>query len=407
MNKAKTIVSINLGNFGSTGNIVKGIHATAEKFGYDGISCYPENKQNAVPKQKDVIICRSFTRRVHERIGWMTGYCGCTAILSTWRMLKRIDPAILHLHNLHNNYLYIPMLFRYVRKKRNPVVWTLHDCWAFTGHCPHFTMAKCDKWKTGCHHCPSYRDYPASLHDNSKPMYKLKKKWFTGVENMTIVTPSQWLADLVRESYLGDYPVKIIHNGIDLSIFKPTPSDFREKQGIAEGKYMVLGVAFDWGKRKGLDVFVELAKRLDSQKYQIVLVGTNDVVDAQLPPNIISVHRTQSQTELAEIYTAADVFVNPTREDNFPTVNLEALACGTPVLTFDTGGSPECIDENCGSVVDCEDVDGMEQEIVRICQTKPYAAEACLAKAQEFDMNEKFREYIALYEVLNEQKQSY
>jgi glycosyltransferase involved in cell wall biosynthesis len=173
------------------------------------------------------------------------------------RKIKKIRPSLIHLHNLHNSYVNLPMLFRYIKKHNVPVVWTLHDCWAFTGHCPHFVMAKCDRWQSGCGECPLYKQYPHLAFDNTKRMYQLKKKWFTGVENMTIVTPSQWLADLVKQSFLKDYPVKVIHNGIDLSVFRPIENDFRQKYHCEEKK-VILGVAFGWGARKGLDVFVEL-----------------------------------------------------------------------------------------------------------------------------------------------------
>lgn len=216
---------------------------------------------------------------------------------------------------------------------------------------------------------------------------------------MTIVTPSKWLAGLVKESYLKDYPVKVINNGIDLNIFKPTESDFRKKYGL-ENKYIVLGVAFGWGKRKGLDVFCELAKRLDSEKYQIVLVGTDDGIDELLPNNIISIHRTQNQTQLAEIYTAADVFANPTREENYPTVNMESIACGTPLVTFNTGGSPEIIDETCGTAVPKDDINAMCNEIIRVCETQPYSKVSCLKKAKGFNKNEKFEQYARLYSKL-------
>ena len=231
--------------------------------------------------------------------------------------------------------------------------------------------------------------------DTSKKMYQLKKEWFCGVENMTIVTPSQWLSDLVKQSFLKDYPVKVINNGIDLSVFKPVESDFREKYGLVDKK-IVLGVSFGWGYRKGLDVFVELAKWL-SDDYRIVLVGTDANTDSSLPENIISIHRTDNQTELAKIYTAADVFVIPTREENYPTVNMEAIACGTPVVTFKTGGSPEIVDESCGSVVEVDDGDAMEKEIIRICEEKPYSNSACLERAKTFDMNDRFNEYVELY----------
>ena len=229
-----------------------------------------------------------------------------------------------------------------------------------------------------------------------------KKELFSGLD-LTIITPSEWLAGLVKESFLKDYPVKVIHNGIDLSIFKPTESDFRAKYNC-EDKFILLGVAFGWGKRKGLDVFIELSKRLD-ERFQIVLVGTDENVDKQLPNNIISIHRTQNQKELAEIYTAADLFVNPTREENFPTVNIEALACGTPILTFKTGGSPEILDETCGCVVGKDDVEGLHGEINRIYTEKSFSKEACLARAAKFDMNDKFEEYVDLYNDILENKE--
>lgn len=167
------------------------------------------------------------------------------------------------------------------------------------------------------------------------------------------------------------------------------------KDKMAE--YMILGISFGWGKRKGLDVFIELAKRLD-ERYQIVLIGTDDAIDRQLPSNIISIHRTNDQQELAEIYSAADLLVNPTREDNYPTVNMESIACGTPVLTFETGGSPEMVDRNTGEIIPCDDVDSMIQEIERICIERPYSEEDCIRKAKTFDKWKKFREYVDLYE---------
>ena len=396
------VVQINGGVFGSTGRIMFGIAKNAKIKDIE-IKCFSpvtttnRNKEPNFPYEK---IGTFRSRQANTLFDRITGYNGCSSYFATKKLLFQITkfhPDILHFHNLHNSYVNLSMLFNYIKQKHIPVIWTLHDCWAFTGHCPYFTMAKCEKWKTGCYRCPQYKDYPKSLFDNSKKMYRLKKKWFTGVENMTIVTPSQWLADLVKQSFLKDYPVKVIHNGIDLNVFKPTPSDFKVKYNIPESKHILLGVAFGWGKRKGLDVFIELAKRLDYNKYQIVLVGTDDKTDKQLPAEIISIHRTQNQQELAEIYTAADLFVNPTREENYPTVNMEAIACGTPVITFRTGGSPEIITDETGVVVDCDDIDAMQKEIERICETKLFAKENCLNQAKLFDMNDRFQEYVNLY----------
>lgn len=401
------IVEINAGNIGSTGTIMLGIADIAKTDGHEVLVCCPDARENRKKTVKyQLFIGDRFSRNLHLKSAELTGLNGCFSRLATKKFLNTIGeykPDMIHFHNLHGSYINLPLLFRFVKKHNIPVVWTLHDCWSFTGHCPYFDMVGCDKWKTGCHHCSQYREYPRSLVDNSRYMYKLKKKWFTGVKNMTLVTPSGWLAELAKQSFLRDYPVKVINNGIDLSIFKPTSSDFRQKYNIGE-KYIVLGVAFGWGKRKGLDVFIELAKRLDKEKYQIVLVGTDECSDKLLPDSVISIHRTQNQTELAAIYTAADVFANPTREEAFGLVNIEALACGTPGVTFNTGGSPECFDKTCGSVVDKDDIDALETEILRICETKPYSKDDCIYRASHFNKKDKFKEYIELYEVVNGEK---
>ncbi len=395
------IVSINSLLIGSTGKIMKRISALATEMGNEAVVCVPDseyNKADIEAKYPIIKFGNILSDYVRYAVVLLTGFHGCSCYFATKKLLfklKSINPDIIHLHNLHPNYINLRLLFKYIKKNNIRTVWTLHDCWALTGQCPHFTMAKCDKWKTGCHTCSQYRNYPMSYVDMTKIMWKLKKKWFTGIKDMTIVTPSKWLADLVKQSYLRDYPIKIINNGIDLAVFKPTESDFRKRYNI-EDKYIVLGVAFGWGKRKGLDVFIELSKRLDDN-YQIVLVGTNDDVDKQLPENIISIHRTNNQTELAEIYSASDIYVNPTREDTYPTVNMESVACGTPVITFRTGGSPEILDETCGSVVEYDDIDSMEKEIKRICIDKPYTMEMYNKKAVEFNEKDKYSEYMDLY----------
>lgn len=395
------IVQINGGAKGSTGKIMMGIADVAKSQGHEVMCASPITSTNRDAKKNCGYyrIGNYYSRRFNVALARITGFNGCFAWIETYRLLKEIDkfsPDIIHLHNLHDSYINLPMLFNYIKKIDIPVVWTLHDCWAFTGQCPHFTLAKCDKWKTGCYDCPQYREYPASLYDNTKKMWKLKKKWFSGVKNMTIVTPSKWLAGLASESYLSEYPIKVINNGIDLKVFKPTTENFRERYKILENKFIVLGVSFAWGKRKGLDCFMKMAKEL-GENYQIVLVGTDDDLDKQLPNNIISIHRTQNQKELAEIYTAADVFAMPTREENYPTVNMEAIACGTPVVTFDTGGSPEMLDEKSGIVVEKNSVDTMVKTIVQTCEKNLFNKEECVERAKKFDENKNFYKYIEIY----------
>ncbi len=393
------VVEINSYSHGSTGNIAKQIAMVARDKEHTAYVAFPAGRDNLKHiADNSIVIGNRISRNLHLKLAQFTGLNGCFSYFSTKnfiRKLKKIKPDIIHLHNLHNCYINLPLLFKYIKKSGIKTVWTLHDCWSFTGQCPHFIMAQCDRWKTGCHHCSQYRSYPATYVDRTKKMWRLKKKWFTGVENMTLVTPSYWLGDLVKESYLGCYPVKVIHNGINLSVFKPTESNFREKYNCQD-KIIILGVSFSWGIKKGLDVFVELSKRLDD-KYQIVLVGTNDEVDKNLPDNIISIHHTSNQTELAEIYTAADVFFNPTREEVLGLVNIEALACGTPVITFNAGGSPECVDETCGIVVASGDVDASESAIRKIAEEKPFSKESCIERAYKFEQSDKFNMYVELY----------
>ena len=394
------IVEINSVNYGSTGGImlsIANVARTEHHEVYTFSSCGNDMKQGV---SHHGFIGNRFTRRLSKRFAFIFGLSGCFSFFATKKLLRqisRIHPDIIHLHNLHSEYINIPLLFNYIKKNKIKIVWTLHDCWAFTGHCPCFTLANCYKWQIGCYKCLQYKDYPISLFDNSRKMYALKKKWFLGVKDLTIVTPSQWLANLVKQSFLKDYPIRVIYNGVDLNVFRPLENDFRKKYNIPKEKFILLGVAFGWGKRKGLDVFIDLAKRLDKTIYQIVLVGTDDNIDKLLPRNIISIHRTQNQTELAEIYTAADLFVNPTREEVFGLVNVEANACGTPIVTFNTGGCPECFSKDAGSVVEYNNVDAMENEIIRICQSSKFTREDCIKSAKSFNINDKIQEYIDQY----------
>lgn len=392
------ILEINQVNFGSTGHIMLQIADLATKKGHEVI-CSFYARRNKDKDKNCIYIGNKISHNIHKKLYRKTGNNGCYSKISTWnflRKVKKFDPDLIHIHNLHNCYINLPMLFDYIKKNNKKVVWTLHDCWSFTGQCPYFTAVGCEKWKTGCHDCEQINRYPSCSVDRTDKMWNRKKEWFTGVQNLTIVTPSQWLADLAKQSFLKDYPVKVINNGIDLDVFKPTESDFRTKHNL-EDKKIILGVASVWEVRKGLDVFIELSKRLDD-RYKIVLVGTNDEVDKKLPEGIISIHRTSNQKELAELYTAADVFFIPTREDNFPTVNMESLACGTPVLTFNTGGSPEMVDEATGVVLMNEDIASVEQAVISMCESGKYSKEACTERAKQYDSGLKYNEYLSLFE---------
>lgn len=260
---------------------------------------------------------------------------GFNARLATKKLIKWIkqyNPDVIHLHNLHGYYLNVKLLFDYLKTCGKKVVWTLHDCWSFTGHCTHFQVPHCDKWQTECGKCIRAKDYPKAIFSHAKRNFKRKKQIFCGVPNLTIVTPSKWLAELVKQSFLKEYPVQVINNGIDLTVFKPTASDFKEKYDL-QNKKVILGVANVWEKRKGFDDFLELSK-LISDDYRIVLVGVTDEQLKKLPPKVIGIKRTNSATELAQIYTAADVYVSPSREETFGMTVVEAMACGTPAIVY-------------------------------------------------------------------------
>lgn len=393
---AMKIVEINSVCKGSTGSIMLGLAKTAHQNADEVYTFSAPRKEN--PPEGHRYFGSSVENMLHRMVSVFSGISGTGSVIGTWRLLrkiKKIDPDILHLHNLHGWYINLPMLFRFIKKHHIKTVWTLHDCWGFTAQCSHFVIEKCDKWKTGCYSCPRYRLYPYTFVDRTKKMWKLKKAWFNGVEDLTLVTPSRWLADLVKQSFLGAYDVRVINNGIDLDAFKPVTGDFREKYGIWDKK-VVLGVASGWGYRKGLDVFTALSERLP-EDYKIVLVGTNNEVDKQLPPDILSIHRTYNREELAQIYSAADVFVNPTREEVLGLVNIEALACGTPSITFQTGGSPETVDQTSGCVVPCDDMDELVRMVIRTCEENPFDAKACRMRAELFGVEQKNAEYMALY----------
>lgn len=331
---------------GSTGGIMMGQHKALLAEGEGSHAFWGRGR--AAEGELEMRFATDLEVRIDALMTRLDDRAGFHSKAATRRLLHRLDeikPDVVHLHNLHGYYLNVEMLFAWLAERNCRVGWTLHDCWAFTGHCAYFSYVKCDRWMTECHSCPQKRSYPSSVFiDGSVRNFKDKRRAFTKVppERMTLITPSRWLKGLVEQSFLRGYPVKVRHNDIDRTVFKPTPSDFRERYGVGS-RFMILGVANPWTERKGLSDFVRLSAELDLEKYAVVLVGLSAKQIKRLPSAIISLERTESKHELAEIYSAADLFFNPTREDNYPTVNLEAEACGTPVVTYNTGGCGETI----------------------------------------------------------------
>lgn len=385
---------------GSTGRIATDIHNILIEEGHESYIAYGRDIQkNCNTAIKIGTRFDNYMHVVTTRVFDKHGFGSKKATKKFIEQLERINPDIIHLHNIHGYYLNTAVLFEYLKKSNKPVIWTLHDCWAFTGHCAYFDYEGCEKWKSGCNKCPQKNEYPSSfLFDSSFKNYKKKKALFSGMKNLTIVTPSKWLADLVKESYLKEYSVEVINNGIDLNLFKQTKNNFRENNNL-ENKYIILGVASTWDRRKGLKYFLDLSETLSVDEV-LVLVGLSEKQLKNLPNNIIGISRTNSIEELSDIYSSADIFVNPTLEDNFPTTNLEALACGTPVITFNTGGSSESVDVKTGLVVTKGDLNELKNAISLLKGRKNYYTENCEIKAKAcYSKQDRFYEYLKLYEL--------
>ena len=291
--------------------------------------------------------------RLHGAMNRIFDNHGFNSAAATKRFLKKVreyDPDVIWLHNIHGYYIHVGLLFEYLRYSGKKIIWTLHDCWSFTGHCAYFDYVGCDKWKTGCEKCPQKKKYPASLvMDNSRENYETKKYHFTGVPNLTIQVPSQWLADRVKAGFLGEYPVEVVYNTVDRNVFYPIPSDFREKHGLQD-KIILLGVANIWEERKGLKDFAALASMLDD-RYRIVLVGLTEQQAKELPQNILCLPRTDNIRQLVEIYSAADWYLNPSVEETFGMTTLEAICCGTRSVVYEDTACEEIARQYGGIVV--------------------------------------------------------
>jgi len=379
-------------NWGSHGRIAEGIAKAAQAQGWQTAMAYGRSANPSV--QQLYRIGSDADVYAHVALSRLFDSHGLGSVAATKRFIsfaKDYKPDLIHLHNIHGYYLNYPLLFEYLKAWGGPVVWTLHDCWPFTGHCAYFDYAACDRWQTGCHDCPEKASYPkAMLIDNSRRNYELKRKVFGSIASqLTLVPVSQWLASIAERSYLGGCRIEMIHNGIDTDIFRPSAPKAIEPK-------IMLGVANVWDKRKGLDDFIRLAKMLPDD-YRVVLIGLSEKQIRKLPPGVEGIARTQNIDELVRHYSQASVFVNPTLEDNLPTTNLEAQACGTPVVTYRTGGAPETISPDTGIVVDKGDIHGLLSAIKTIASTH-YHSTLCRSHIiDNFSAPLSTSAYLALY----------
>ncbi|MFR2335285.1 MAG: glycosyltransferase [Waltera sp.] len=383
---------------GSTGRIAVDLSRIIKEAGAESRIAYGRGK---APKGIDSIrISNKLDLYHHVVMTRLTDKHGLYSYMATKKLIKDIlkyDPDIIHLHNIHGYYINYEILFDFFKKYKRPVVWTLHDCWSFTGHCAHYDSINCKQWKQECRKCPNLNAYPKTFKKgNVYSNFMRKQKAFSQFDMLTLVTPSGWLKKQLEDSFLKGKKCVVIPNGIDLNVFTPQiNNNIREKAHLREEQKLILGVASVWTINKGYDDFLKLRRLLDDE-YVFCMVGLNNKQIKNLPKGIIGVKKTDSLQELAAYYSAADVFLNLTYEDTFPTTNIEALACGTPVLTYDTGGSTEIIAKGCGESVQKGRADVMAECVRRWCE-KPKNSQYCIQRSKEFDKMKNYNRYLSLY----------
>lgn len=401
----RKILQINVCLNLSTGRIAQSIGEAAMKHGWESYIAFSSREPIVPCKSKVIKVGRFYDPYLHyieNRIFDREGLSSRRATRKLIQQINDIQPDIIQLHNIHDHWLNYKLLFEFLNTTDIQVVWTFHDCWAFTGHCFHFVTKKCERWKTGCYDCPLVHEYPNTILDRSTKNYALKKQLFKGCKNLTIVPCSDWMGDFVKKSFLNDKKIHVIKNGLDINVFRPS---FKE-QFLEDGKCRILAVSNVWNKEKGLEDIYELRNILP-EDYLITIVGLTSEQVKTLPTGIMGIQRTQNVQELVELYSKSDVLINPTYADTFPTINLEALACGTPVITYKTGGSPEAIDEKTGAVVDQGDVNALSEKIKEFMSYnfKRTHSEECRQRVIEmFDKDKCFEQYITLYEDILENK---
>lgn len=399
----KKLLQINsVVNQGSTGRIAEDIGLIAMQNGWESYIAF--GRQSKESKSNLIKIGTSYDIIVHGVASRIFDKHGLLSKKATIKLINDIiilKPDIIHLHNLHGYYLNYPILFNYLKTLKIPIIWTIFDCWSFTGHCTYFDSVNCVKWKTQCFKCPQKREYPSSfIFDNSFNNFVNKKKYFTTLNNLTLLTNSHWLSSILDQSFLSNISKVVIPSAICLNTFSPKnaiPTFLKQYQN----KFLILGVASEWIERKGFNDFIKLSTILNDE-FLIILVGVNKKQKASLPRNIIGIEKTNNTEELSIIYSSCNVFINPTYEDNFPTTNLESIACGTPVITYDTGGSIESVDKHTGFIVKKGDIKSLVLAINEVkLLGKLFYNKACRERALKFyDKNIIYKKYIDLYNTL-------
>lgn len=396
----KKLLQINsVVNYGSTGHIVEDLGNLAQQNGFESYVIYGRKRRKS--SQKTYYIGSLFAFLFHVFMTFITDGHGLYSKFATRKLIKliqKINPDVIHLHNIHGYYLNYPLLFNYFKKIDKPIIWTLHDCWTYTGHCSHYTFVKCSDWKIKCLKCKQKRSYPPSLLiDNCRKNFELKKMLFTSVKNCTIVTPSKWLSKEVGNSFFNRYTIKYIYNGIDLDKFRSSsnnPYTFTNKK-------IILSVANVWDDRKGFNDLIELNKLLDHNLYQIVMIGLTKKQVKKLPENIIGIERTESVQELVDYYSFADVYFCASVEETLGMTPIEAQACGTPCIVYNSTAIPETIlNGKTGVVVEPRDIVSVMDSInLLVSKDRSSMAKQCTEWVRSnFDINVTYKKYLEIYQ---------
>ncbi len=398
-----TLLQINFSNFGSTGKIAEQIGVLAINQGWKSYFAYSRSKGRSESQSKIVQIGGKLNVYWHGFESRILDNHGLASRSATKRFIKQIvnlSPDIIHLHNIHGYYLNYKILFEFLKMYNRPVVWTLHDCWAMTGHCAYFSMAGCGKWKKQCFDCPLKKEYPKSfLLDRSKQNYQDKEATFKGLENLHVVSVSNWLNNIVKESYLNYANLHVIYNGVDIKMFQPFDGHKLKVEYNLQGKKILLGVANVWEKRKGFADYIELRKKI-SKDFVIVLIGLDKKIIKQLPEGIIGICRTENQTQLAQWYSLADIVLNLSYQESFGLTTVEGFACGTPSIVYNTTASPELISDDTGLVVETGNISQLVEAINKLC-SNPLKSSDCRKRAELlYNKNIAFQKYLDLYESL-------
>lgn len=399
------VVEINTvcGKSGSVGRITAELTTYAAERGAEAYAAYGRGKAFGIDENMGIPIggkLSFFADVFKSRLFDGAGFNSASATKKLIKRLKEISPDVIHLHNAHGYYLNAPLFFNYLKEENIKLVWTLHDCWPFTGHCAYFENAECYRWKSGCYSCPMKGQYPKSFFDNSKRNYERKKEVFSSLDpkNVRLVVPSEWLKEKIGESFLKDYSVEVIPNGVDVSSFKYNGGAAAKNKPGLVGEKIVLGVTNVWDDRKGLPDFITLAEWLPL--YRFIGVGSAEIKGVDMPKNMSWIYRTNDINELADYYSAADVFVNPTYDDNFPTTHMEAQCCGAAVVSYDAGGSKENIISPYGVTVKKGDVKELKDAVKKIARSGYDKDELSALARDKFDRTKCYGRYFELYNTL-------